>query len=60
MTAPVVYLVPHGEDGHFESRACGEWRAMLVVQAPRDRPMLARCGVWVGGGVGPDPPRART
>ena len=29
MTAPVVYLVPHGEEGHFESRACGECRAFL-------------------------------
>ena len=43
MTAPVVYLVPHGVKGHFESRACGECRAFLDELAHLDRQMLDLC-----------------
>ena len=37
MTALVVYLVPHGEEGHFEARACGECREFLDELAHLDR-----------------------
>lgn len=43
MTAPVVYLVPHGEPGHFESRACAECRTFLHELAHLDRQMLGLC-----------------
>ncbi len=43
MTAPILYLVPHGEDGHFESRACAECRGFLDELAYLDRQMLELC-----------------
>lgn len=43
MTAPILYLVPHGEDSHFESRACAECRGFLDELARLDRQMLDLC-----------------
>ena len=55
MTAPVVYLVPHGEPGHFESRACGECRAFLDELEHLDRQMLDLCALGLAEVVGTDP-----
>ena len=55
MNAPVVYLVPHGEEGHFESRACGECRAFLDELAHLDRQMLDLCSRGLAEVVSPDP-----
>lgn len=54
MTAPVVYLVPHGEEGHFESRACGECRAFLDELAHLDRQMLDLCALGLAEVVSTD------
>ena len=43
MTVPLVSLVPHGEDGHFESRACTDCRQFLDELARLDRQMLELC-----------------
>lgn len=43
MSEPIVRLVPHGEDGHFETRHCPECRAFLDELERTDRQMLQLC-----------------
>ena len=43
MTGPIVLLVPHGEEGHFETRLCPECRAFLDEIEHLDRQMLELC-----------------
>ncbi len=44
MTAkPIVRLIPHGEDGHFETRLCQQCRALLDELEHLDRQMLGLC-----------------
>ena len=43
MTGPIVLLVPHGEEGHFETRLCPECRAFLDELEYLDRQMLGLC-----------------
>jgi len=40
---PVVRLIPHGEDGHFETRLCEQCKAFLDELAHLDRQMLGLC-----------------
>ena len=54
MTTPVVYLVPHGEQGHFETRACGECRAFLDELAHLDQQMLDLCALGLAEVVSTD------
>jgi len=39
----IVRLIPHGEDGHFESRLCQQCRAFLEELEYLDRQMLGLC-----------------
>ncbi len=43
MTGPIVLLIPHGEEGHFETRLCPECRAFLDELEHLDRQMLGLC-----------------
>ena len=44
MTAElIVRLIPHGEDGHFETRLCQQCRAFLEELEYLDRQMLGLC-----------------
>ena len=43
MTEPIIRLVPHGGDGHFETRLCPECRAFLDELERMDRQMLQLC-----------------
>lgn len=43
MTKPIVRLVPHGGEGHFETRLCPECRAFLDELERMDRQMLQLC-----------------
>ncbi len=43
MTGPIVLLIPHGEEGHFETRLCPECRAFLEELEYLDRQMLGLC-----------------
>ncbi|MBA4179659.1 MAG: hypothetical protein C0506_03630 [Anaerolinea sp.] len=54
MTAPILYLVPHGEDGHFESRACADCREFLDELARLDRQMLELCACGLAEVVSTD------
>ncbi len=42
---PIVRLIPHGEDGHFEARLCQECRAFLDELEHLDRQMLELCAL---------------
>jgi hypothetical protein len=39
----IVRLIPHGEDGHFETRLCQQCRAFLDELEYLDRQMLGLC-----------------
>ncbi|MCZ2109620.1 MAG: hypothetical protein LC118_08645 [Dehalococcoidia bacterium] len=43
MTEPIVRLVPHGGEGHFETRLCPECGAFLDELEHLDRQMLQLC-----------------
>ena len=43
MNEPIVYLTPHSEEGHFETRFCPECRAFLDELEYLDRQMLGLC-----------------
>lgn len=43
MNEPIVLLIPHGEEGHFETRLCPECRAFLDELERMDRQMLQLC-----------------
>ena len=55
MTAePIVRLIPHGEDGHFETRLCAECRAFLDELENLDRQMLGLCALGLAEVVSTD------
>ena len=43
MNEPIVRLVPHGEQGHFETYLCLECRAFLDELEYLERQMLGLC-----------------
>ena len=43
MTEPIVRLIPHGGEGHFETRLCPECSAFLDELERLDRQMLQLC-----------------
>ncbi len=55
MTAePIVRLIPHGEDGHFETRLCQQCRAFLDELEHLDRQMLGLCALGLAEVVSTD------
>ena len=51
---PIVRLVPHGEDGHFETRLCPECRAFLDELEYLDRQMRRLCDLGLAEVVSTD------
>ncbi len=51
---PIVRLVPHGEDGHFETRLCQECSAFLDELEHLDRQMLGLCALGLAKVVSTD------
>lgn len=61
MTAePIVRLIAHGEDGHFETRLCEPCRAFLDELAHLDRQMLGLCALGLAEVVSTDHRGERT
>ncbi len=55
MTAePIARLIPHGEDGHFETRVCQQCRAFLDELEHLDRQMLGLCALGLAEVVSTD------
>lgn len=54
MTGPIVLLIPHGEEGHFETRLCPECRAFLDELGHLDRQMLGLCALGLAEVVSTD------
>ena len=52
--APIVRLIPHGEDGHFETRLCRECRAFLDELEYLDRQMRGLCDLGLAEVVSTD------
>jgi len=51
---PIVRLIPHGEEGHFETRLCPECRAFLDGLEYLDRQMLGLCALGLAEVVSTD------
>jgi hypothetical protein len=51
---PIVRLVPHGEDGHFETRLCQRCSAFLDELEHLDRQMLGLCALGLAEVVSTD------
>ena len=61
MTAePIARLIPHGEDGHFETRLCRQCKAFLDELAHLDRQMLGLCDLGLAEVVSTDHRGERT
>ena len=55
MTAEsIVRLIPHGEDGHFETRLCQQCRAFLDELEYLDRQMRGLCDLGLAEVVSTD------
>lgn len=54
MTGPMVLLIPHGEEGHFETRLCHECRAFLDELEYLDRQMRELCALGLAEVVSTD------
>lgn len=55
MTAvPIVRLIRHGEDGHFETRLCEQCRAFLDELEYLDRQMRGLCDLGLAEVVSTD------
>jgi hypothetical protein len=54
MAAPIVRLIPHGDDGHFETRFCPECGAFLDQLECLDRQMLGLCALGLAEVVSTD------
>jgi hypothetical protein len=52
--APIVRLIPHGEDGHFETRLCPECNAFLDELERLDRQMRGLGDLGLAEVVGTD------
>jgi len=57
---PIVRLIPHGEDGHFETRLCQQCRAFLDELEYLDRQMLGLCDLGLAEVVSTDQRGERT
>jgi len=51
---PIVRLIPHGEDGHFETRLCPQCRAFLDELERLDQQMLGLCDLGLAEVVSTD------
>ena len=51
---PIVRLIPHGEDGHFETRLCQQCKAFLDELEHLDRQMLELCDLGLAEVVSTD------
>ncbi|MCZ7537906.1 MAG: hypothetical protein M5T61_19560 [Acidimicrobiia bacterium] len=51
---PIVRLIPHGEDGHFEARLCQQCRAFLDELEYLDHQMLGLCALGLAEVVSTD------
>lgn len=61
MTAkPIVRLIAHGQDGHFETRLCPECRAFLDELEYLDRQMRGLCNLGLAEVVSTDHRGERT
>ncbi len=61
MTAEtIVRLIPHGEDGHFETRLCQQCSAFLDELEHLDRQMLELCTLGLAEVVSTDHRGERT
>ena len=54
MNEPIVRLVAHGEQGHFETRLCTECRAFLDELEYLDRQMRGLCDLGLAEVVSTD------
>jgi hypothetical protein len=57
---PIVRLIPHGEDGHFETRLCPECSAFLDELEYLDRQMRGLCDLGLTEAVSTDHRGERT
>ena len=54
MAEPIVRLIPHGGDGHFETRLCQQCSAFLDELEHLDRQMLELCALGLAEVVSTD------
>lgn len=54
MKEPIVRLIPHGEDGHFETRLCPECSALLDRLERFERQVLQLCDLGLAEVAGID------
>jgi hypothetical protein len=60
VTGPIVRLIPHGEEGHFETRDCPQCSGFLDELEYLDRQLLGLCELGLAEVVSTDHRGERT